>query len=102
MIKPHVLTFLLAALLAGCAPKITRAELDQQKQADVARKATFELDCAREQLSFQCLADGRVPHAGWCCFDACTSWGVSGCGKKAVYVLTDENGWINNTGAEKK
>ena len=31
--------------------------------------------------------------------NGCTSWGVSGCGKKAVYVASPQ-GYVNNTGAE--
>ena len=96
--KIRAVLLLVTATVFGCAiPQ--RARIDGEKRVDCAKKASFDLDCPDAQLSFQCLAEGPVSHGGWSGMTACISWGVRGCGKKAIYVLTDL-GWINNGGTQ--
>ncbi len=55
-------------------------------------RAAFELHCAKDDLQVQGL-NGSLegePQAG-------TQVGVSGCGKRAVYVLTMGGGWVLNS-----
>ena len=44
----------------------------------------FDLDCEQSQLTTRYLGTNDV--------------GVTGCGKKAVYVLVPGAGWVLNTG----
>ena len=97
MIRMLVLSSL-AVGMAGCAAP-QRAQIDREKRVDCSRKASFDLDCPEAQLDFRCLADGYVSHGGWSGMSACISWGVTGCGQKATYVLTDV-GWVNNSGSQ--
>jgi hypothetical protein len=90
--------FLVVATTVGCAVP-NRERIDQEKRVECSRKAAFDLGCPEDQLKFQCLADGGVSHGGWSGMIACTSWGVTGCDKKATYVLTNL-GWVNNTGVQ--
>ncbi|MCC6521530.1 MAG: hypothetical protein IT373_02610 [Polyangiaceae bacterium] len=50
-------------------------------------RAAFELSCPREQLSAQFISDLSV--------------GVSGCDKKAVYIIGAQGNWIMNSVSDK-
>lgn len=52
-------------------------------------RAAFDLDCPEAQLQAADLGGSG-------------SVGVSGCGKKAVYVFAAGAGWVNNTDGGKK
>jgi hypothetical protein len=74
--------------LAGCT---TTAE----RMGDLKKRAAFEFDCEESKLSTQMLKEitdmGRLMNG--------TTVGVSGCGKKAVYIL--DRTWIMNTAKDK-
>lgn len=55
-------------------------------------RASFEMQCPQQQLTVEDLTPQEEAAAG-------SQMGVSGCGKRAVYVKTDYDGWVNNTGA---
>jgi hypothetical protein len=62
-------------LLSGCATT-------QDKVNFLRERASFDLDCPKEQITGQELNNGQY-------------MGIKGCGKKAVYV-TSPSGWILN------
>jgi hypothetical protein len=89
-------------LLAGCPERMSQLELDEYSKDKFADRASFELSCPMDQLTFQCVQRGNM-NAGQGVLlvyeNGCVSWGVSGCGRKAVYVATHQ-GYLNNTGVE--
>ncbi len=73
----------LALMIAGCAT----LNAESFRRTDLSR-AAFELNCKAEQLSVVDVAPREV--------------GVSGCGKRAVYVVAPNGGWVNNTGVQQQ
>lgn len=67
--------------MAGCAT----FNAESFRRTDLSR-AAFELNCKPEALALTDVADREV--------------GVSGCGKRAVYVIAPTGGWVNNTGVQ--
>ena len=59
----------------------------ERKWYSVLDRATFDLSCPKDQIQVQELGSK-------------TQVGVSGCDKKATYVLTS-HGWIQNTDTDK-
>jgi hypothetical protein len=57
------------------------------------KRAAFDLSCPEAQLSVVELVPNNVNNTAG-------QVGVSGCGKKAVYVHTPQTGWISNSQAE--
>jgi hypothetical protein len=88
--------------LPGCIERMSQPELDEYSKDKFADRASFELSCPRAQLAFQCVQRGNMNAGknGQLAYDnGCVSWGVSGCGRKAVYVAGPQ-GYVNNTGVE--
>jgi hypothetical protein len=83
-------------LTTGCPPP--PAQVNREYEDKCATKASFEMSCPSSSLTFTCLQDGLVSAHGFSGIESCIQWGVTGCGKKATYVLTDV-GWVNNTAA---
>lgn len=86
---------LLAPLLGGC---LSAAQLHDMRMKDFTestlQRVAFEMSCPREQIS---VVDLTTPEA------TSDSIGVSGCGKRAVYMMIPhEHTWINNTGVDDK
>ncbi|MEM9693203.1 MAG: hypothetical protein AAGA56_11705 [Myxococcota bacterium] len=81
------LAILLCLPLSACSGIIvgtqTWFDTNQTGKALLARRASFDLSCPAEQLSFMCLQN-------------CETAGVSGCGQKASYVYVD-SGWVLNS-----
>ena len=69
--------FILTLALTGC---IT----EKSFRSEVLPRAAFELGCPADQVTVTPLGDA--------------SFGVSGCGKKAVYMHVARVGYVNNTG----
>jgi hypothetical protein len=70
----------LAFALQGCA---TEAGF----RSEMLTRVAFELGCPADQVSVTGLGND--------------SWGVSGCGKKAVYMNMPRVGYVNNTGVQR-
>ena len=82
MRKLQLVSFIvITAIAAGCAGTTT------QFRSQGLDRAAFELQCPSDQLQVVELSDAQV--------------GVSGCGKRAVYVNLG-GGWINNTGNQEE
>jgi hypothetical protein len=73
----RLLALPLAALLLGCAS-------EEGFRAEVGPRAAFELSCPEAQLAVTRVGDD--------------SWGVAGCGKRAVYVNLPRVGYVQNSG----
>ena len=70
-------------VLSGCGSLYNKGAKD-----DLSKRASFELNCPAEKLEYTVLqkrADGYV-----------TSYGVSGCEKRAVYVISGFQ-WLLNS-----
>ena len=78
----------LVLVLCGCAHVTAESSFQQKGLA----RAAFELGCPQEELKTSVL----VRNDGLGC--AGSQMAVAGCGKKAVYVCTRSQDWINNTG----
>jgi hypothetical protein len=101
--RTALFVFAISVSLSACVHRMTQPELDAYCQDKFAERAAFELSCPRGQLAFQCLARGNMNagQGGALLYrDACVSWGVSGCGARAVYVSTSQ-GFVNNTGVRR-
>jgi hypothetical protein len=83
--------FFAIALLLGAACAHVTAERSFREKA--LQRAAFELGCAADQIQFTVLQRND----GFGC--AGSQVGVVGCGKKAVYVCTVHQDWVNNTAA---
>jgi hypothetical protein len=77
------LSVVLLALLACKGPE---AQNPQQK-AELLKRAQFDLHCPDALNAVPLQVEG-----GWV-----RSYGVTGCGKRATYVLSPDNVWIMNT-----
>ena len=80
-------TLVLVLLLVGCGGGgiLVRGTLNHF-QVTGADRAAFDLGCPKTQLQAVALAAGQV--------------GITGCGKKAVYVWAEgPDVWVNNTSA---
>ncbi len=79
---------LITIVIAGCA---TGGRSDSQRNDMLKQRASFDFDCPASQLSFSqpmAYSSSIQPYP--------TSYGVSGCGKKGVYVYI-RNAWILNS-----
>ena len=82
----------LAVTGIGCATVTAESSFKEK----ALKRAAFELGCPADQLTMTVLERND----GLGC--AGSQMGVSGCGKKAVYVCDRSQNWINNTGAQKE
>jgi hypothetical protein len=76
-------------LLAGCA---TTPDNDERgpgaAQRALIERATFDMECAHDQLTFSKLGDWtRVVNSGNGQSIERATYGVRGCGKKAAYLI---------------
>ncbi|MEM9693202.1 MAG: hypothetical protein AAGA56_11700 [Myxococcota bacterium] len=82
-----------ALTVTGCA-----ASAQSQIETDVYPRAAFDLDCGQDDLRHTVLVDSSnafgQPMAGM-------QVGVTGCGRKAIYIHTPTPGWVNNDGGTK-
>ena len=83
------LLLLALPLLHGCAGVTAESSFHDK----ALTRAAFELSCPAEKLQISVLER----HDGLGC--AGSQVGVEGCGKKAIYVCSRSQEWINNTGA---
>jgi len=67
-------------VLAGCGPNLS----------ELRTRAAFDLECSEEQLSLAKLRSGDASGRG-------AQYGVTGCGKRSVYVNVQGAGWVNDT-----
>lgn len=67
--------------LLGCAT----FDAASFRRTDLSR-AAFELNCPPDAVTVTDVGEREV--------------GVSGCGKRAVYVVAANGGWVNNTGIQ--
>ena len=78
--------------LAACDPEAWRkARLKDFNQRALPR-ASFELNCSKERIE---VVEVSPQETGW----VGSQVGVTGCGRRAVYVLTEQD-WMNNTGVQ--
>ena len=77
--------------LGGCV-----ADAKSSFEDNTLKRVSFELSCPRKSLHYTVL---REPERAVGCSGA--SVGVTGCGKKAVYVCIADEQWVNNTGDER-
>lgn len=85
--KQLLLVLMFGVLTASCVTKnnvknrfVERGGLD---------RAVFELDCPKEKITITAINRSQV--------------GVTGCGKKSIYVMNPNGyGWINNTALEQQ
>lgn len=84
---PFIAFALLSASLIGCPT------VGENFRSQALARASFEMQCPREQLQLtglnRSLDDGMNPGA---------QVGVTGCGRRAVYVAAYGAGWVMNTG----
>lgn len=66
---------------------------NQEAKDDLARRVQFEMNCPKDRLRFTPLdsTQGFI-----------TSYGVSGCGQKAVYVYVQDKWVLNSESSSKK
>ena len=81
----------MVVLLGGCA-----TSLNDSAREDLARKASYEMECPEEKLEMTVLKkmfNGRE-----------TQIGVEGCGQKATYIISERGDWIQekNWGDKKR
>ncbi len=88
-------SFLALFAMAGCASTLAevRSRVKEGFRTEALPRAAFELSCPAESLEVVDLTPDRQFAHG-------SQMGVSGCGKKVVYVYLD-NVWVNNTGGAK-
>lgn len=82
------LVVLVAALLACKGPAARSDEL----RADLTKRAKFDLSCPNGIELVPLQSDG----------DLVRSYGVTGCGKRASYVLTPDLVWVMNSAPDGK
>ena len=79
-------TFFLAYLASACA---TMTAAQRFRESSGLERASFDLDCPKEQLNVVTLGKHTM------------QVGVTGCGKRAVYVGTNR-GWVLNSETSKQ
>jgi hypothetical protein len=75
---------LVTAALLACA---TSESINEKYKGQLMTRAKFDMNC--ERLSAQAL---QTNDAG-----VVRSYGVSGCGKQATYLLSNDGVWVMNT-----
>ena len=70
-----------------------RAKVMSDFRDNALSRAAFDMGCPEEELTVQDLNPQGETMWG-------SQVGVTGCGKKAVFVRTTYNGWVNNLGVE--
>lgn len=87
--RPAV-AIVMALIFGGCASSITgtKAWFDSNNagKKTLAERASFDLGCPANELQFTCIGPSSN----------CTSVGVSGCDKKAVYMIVG-SAWVMNS-----
>ncbi|WP_157068726.1 hypothetical protein [Sandaracinus amylolyticus] len=91
-----------AALIAGAWSVVGCRSADaynRDRRAELVERAQFEMQCPQNQLHFTVLRrgteGGRRRRVGP---DIVTSYGVTGCGRRTVYVLEPDTAtWLANT-----
>ena len=83
----------MALALVGCGPLVVQTATPKHfADKGGLKRAAFEFDCPEEELKVQNLGQDKV--------------GVSGCGKKAVYLYVQTGShsaeYVNNTGTAEK
>lgn len=78
-----------AFAIFGCIA--TAADNNARLNTDLGRRASFDLECPEDEVTLIELSESE---------EMVNSYGVSGCGKRATYILTSSsNGtWVNNSG----
>jgi uncharacterized heparinase superfamily protein len=62
-------------LMMGCPPPA--AQVNREYEDKCAVKASFEMSCPRESLTFTCLQNGFVSAHGFSGIESCIQWGVT-------------------------
>jgi hypothetical protein len=60
---------------------------------NLAARASFDLNCPKDQLSYVPLSENEM---------FITSYGVTGCGQRAAYLLAPGNAWTLDARSEDK
>ena len=94
MKKAQWMIVIMSVFVLSCGAAIQ--DYNQRSKTKVLSSAEFELDCPQDQMSVTFLTFyGDDPNG------AVTKMGVTGCGKKAVYVRDDtdpyNHKWIMNS-----
>jgi hypothetical protein len=82
----------LVVVFAGACALLTRPRVRTLFNEKGLDRAAFEMQCPKEQLALVPLSpplDDEV-YSG-------AQVGVTGCGRKTVYVYTNAGGWVANT-----
>ena len=80
-IAKHTVAFVVALAAAGCA-----AHWNPKLKAKLVKRARFDLSC--EDVSLTALDKDRN--------GIINTYGVTGCGQRATYVLTSSDTWVLN------
>ncbi len=93
MTKSLLAIALTTLLVGGCASTLIGSkpwfENNERNKSEVAKKASFDMGCEAEKLTFSPLGSDQ---------DGYESVGVSGCDKKMTFVYVEQSGeWIANT-----
>jgi hypothetical protein len=88
---------MIALTFAGCAG--IQANYVAENRNTVATRASFDLDCPKDQLTLVNLGTERKAQ-----YEYMTDrYGVSGCGRRATYVwLSGAAGWVQDAASTDK
>ncbi|MFB6352033.1 MAG: hypothetical protein ABEN55_23715 [Bradymonadaceae bacterium] len=98
---PVVALLAIVPLLAMCTTveqgKITDGKvLQKSSMVDLKKRAGFDLDCERSQIDLTALTQFELAPSGGPSSDE-VQVGAEGCGKRGVYVWSDDKGWVLNS-----
>jgi len=90
--RSGVFVLAIVAWIAGCGPgyPVWSAQAFKDPSSVGIKRASFEMECPENQLQVTELGKDSA------------SVGVTGCGKKAVFVYLYGSGWVNNSAAPEK
>ena len=90
---------LVTLLLGGCTVMVSGYTLNSTQwsddEQDVKRRAAFDLQCGEGSLVLEVLATNNGNDGSP--FTRATQVGVTGCGRRAAYVLTDRGFVLNSS-----
>lgn len=87
--KEHLGTLAFLFIVVGLVPAcFSAAEANAQNRDALLKRVKFDLDCQKEEVELTELSRWNN--------DEINSYGVNGCGQKAVYVLHDGR-WVLNS-----
>lgn len=90
--KSTLLTVGLALTVAvGATACFNATQFNAESANTVKRRASFDFSCPESQIVLQSLATGYA--------DSVTTFGASGCGQRAAYVLGPYGQWLLNNKA---